>query len=44
MLSVAKPMMSEVFTAVLPGIVTSAFAAKFVMMLSAGNLGAYGRQ
>jgi len=37
--SVAKPMMSEIFAAALPGIVTSAFAAKFVLMLSAGNLG-----
>ena len=39
MFSVAKPMMSEVFSAVLPTVATSAFAAKFVMMLSAGNLG-----
>lgn len=39
MFSVAKPMMSEVFSSVLPGIVTSAFAAKFLLMLSAGNLG-----
>lgn len=37
--SVAKPMMSEIFAAALPGIVTSAFAAKFVLMLSSGNLG-----
>ena len=39
MMSVAKPMMSEVFSAVLPTVVTSAFAAKFLLMLSAGNLG-----
>lgn len=39
MFSVAKPMMSEVFSAALPAIVTSAFAAKFILMLSAGNLG-----
>jgi MFS family permease len=39
MFSVAKPMMSEVFSAALPAIVTSAFAAKFVLMLSSGNLG-----
>jgi hypothetical protein len=39
MLSVAKPMMSEIFSAALPGIVTSAFAANFLLMLSAGNLG-----
>ena len=39
MMSVAKPMMSEVFSAALPAVVTSAFAAKFVLMLSAGNLG-----
>ena len=37
--SVAKPLMSEVFSGVLPAIVTSAFASKFVLMLSAGNLG-----
>ncbi len=37
--SVAKPMMSEVFSSVLPTVVTSAFAAQFVLMLSAGNLG-----
>lgn len=37
--SVAKPMMSEVFSKALPAVVTSAFAAKFVLMLSAGNLG-----
>jgi hypothetical protein len=39
MFSVAKPMMSEVFSTVLPTVVTSAFAAKFLLMLSAGNLG-----
>ena len=39
MFSVAKPMMSEVFSSVLPSIVTSAFAAKFLLMLSSGNLG-----
>ena len=37
--SVAKPMMSEVFSTALPTVVTSAFAAQFVLMLSAGNLG-----
>ena len=37
--SVAKPMMSEVFSAALPALVTSAFASKFVLMLSSGNLG-----
>jgi MFS family permease len=41
MFSVAKPMMSEVFSSVLPTVVTSAFAAKFLLMLSAGNLGLY---
>eukprot|EP01038_Epipyxis_sp_PR26KG_P008254 gene8254-11169_t len=39
MFSVAKPMMSEVFSTVLPAVVTSAFAAKYLLMLSAGNLG-----
>jgi len=37
--SVAKPMMSEVFSAAVPALATSAFASKFVLMLSAGNLG-----
>jgi len=39
MFSVAKPMKSEVFSTMLPTVVTSAFAAKFLLMLSAGNLG-----
>lgn len=39
MFSVAKPMMSEVFSSALPAVVTSAFAAKFLLLLSAGNLG-----
>lgn len=39
MLGVAKPMMSEVFSAALPAVVTSDFAAKYILMLSAGNLG-----
>ena len=39
MFSVAKPMMSEVFSSVLPTIVTSAFASKFLLMISGGNLG-----
>lgn len=38
-MSVAKPMMSEVFSSVLPTVVTSAFAGKFVLMLATGNLG-----
>lgn len=38
MFSVAKPMMSEVFSAALPSVVTAAFAAKFILMLSSGNL------
>lgn len=36
--SVAKPMMSEIFSSSLP-IVTSAFASAYVLALSAGNLG-----
>lgn len=39
LLSVAKPMMSEVFSSLLPGVVTSAFASSFLLMLSGGNLG-----
>lgn len=38
-MSVAKPMMGEVFSAAMPAIVTSAFAGKFVLMLASGNLG-----
>lgn len=37
--SVAKPMMSEVFSSALPTVVTAAYASSFVMMLSAANLG-----
>jgi hypothetical protein len=37
--SVAKPMMSEVFSNVLPEVVTSAFAAKYLLVLSAASLG-----
>lgn len=37
--SVAKPMMSEVFSAAMPTVVTAAFASTFVLMLSSGNLG-----
>jgi hypothetical protein len=37
--SVAKPMMSEVFSGALPAVVTSHFAASFLLMLSAANLG-----
>lgn len=37
--SVAKPMMSEVFSGALPAVVTSSFAASFLLMLSAANLG-----
>lgn len=37
--SVAKPMMSEIFSSALPTVVTAAFASQFVLMLSSGNLG-----
>lgn len=36
--SVAKPMMSEVFSGTLPGVVTASFASAYVMMLSGANL------
>jgi hypothetical protein len=36
--SMAKPLMSEVFTSQLPQLVTSNFASNYVMMLSLGNL------
>jgi MFS family permease len=38
-LSVAKPMMAEVFSSALPEVVTAAFASNYVMMLAVGNLG-----
>jgi len=37
--SVAKPMMSEVFSGSLPALVTSSFAAQYILMLSMANLG-----
>lgn len=37
--SVAKPMMNEIFSSTLPGLVTAAFAGNYVLALSAGNLG-----
>ncbi|KAG5186811.1 major facilitator transporter [Tribonema minus] len=39
LMSVAKPMMSEVFSSSLPNVVTAAFASQYVQLLSAGNLG-----
>ena len=36
--SVAKPLMNDVFSCMLPAVVTSAFASKYLMMLSGGNL------
>ena len=37
--SVAKTMMSEVFTVALPTVVTASFTGAYVLILSAGNLG-----
>eukprot|EP01031_Cornospumella_fuschlensis_P023146 gene23146-28130_t len=37
--SVAKPMMSEIFSSALPALVTSTFAANYLLGMSAGNLG-----
>ena len=37
--SVAKPMMSEIFSSNLPSLVTAGFASAYVLALSAGNLG-----
>lgn len=39
LMSVAKTLMSEVYSGALPLVVTSAFAANYVMTLSAANLG-----
>jgi hypothetical protein len=37
-MSVAKPMMSDVFSSALPTVVTAAFASQYVMALAGGNL------
>lgn len=37
--SIAKPMMGELFSSAMPAVVTSAFAASYVQMISVGNLG-----
>ena len=39
MFSVAKPMVSDVFSSALPGIVTASFGSTFLLLLAAGNLG-----
>ena len=39
LISVAKPLMSEVFSGALPLVVTAGFASSFILMLSCGNLG-----
>ena len=39
MFSVAKPMVSDVFSRALPSVVTAAFGSTFLLMLAAGNLG-----
>eukprot|EP00607_Mallomonas_marina_P007221 CAMPEP_0182416744 /NCGR_PEP_ID=MMETSP1167-20130531/1103_1 /TAXON_ID=2988 /ORGANISM="Mallomonas Sp, Strain CCMP3275" /LENGTH=655 /DNA_ID=CAMNT_0024589777 /DNA_START=227 /DNA_END=2194 /DNA_ORIENTATION=+ len=38
LMSVAKPMMSEVYSGLLPQVVTAAFASQYVLALSAANL------
>ena len=37
-MSVAKPMISEIFSAQLPGLVTASFATAYLMAMSTGNL------
>ena len=37
--SVAKPMMTEVFSSSLPSVVTASFASSYLLLLSAANLG-----
>lgn len=39
MFSVAKPMVSDVFSSALPAIVTASFGSTFLILLAAGNLG-----
>jgi len=39
MFSVAKPMVSDVFSSALPSIVTASFGSTFLLLLAAGNLG-----
>lgn len=38
LMSVAKPMISELYSTLLPGIVTTAFATSYLMAMSGGNL------
>ncbi len=39
LMSVAKPMLGDIFSNVLPAIVTGAFASQYVQIMAAGNLG-----
>ena len=39
LMSVAKPMISEVFSSSMPSIVTSSFASSYLLVLAGGNLG-----
>ncbi len=39
LMSVAKPMLGDLFSSVLPGIVTAAFASQYVQIMAVGNLG-----
>ncbi|TRY75414.1 hypothetical protein TCAL_00566 [Tigriopus californicus] len=38
LMSVAKPMIGEVFTSSMPGLVTAAFASSYLMAMAGGNL------
>lgn len=39
MLSVAKPMVGDIFSSSLPGVVTASFASSYLLAISSGNLG-----
>merc|ERR1719266_684584 len=39
LMSVAKPMISEVFTTSMPSVVTASFASSYLLAMASGNLG-----
>ncbi len=39
LMSVAKPMLGEIFSSVLPAVVTGAFTSQYIQVLAVGNLG-----
>lgn len=39
LISVAKPMIGDIFTKAMPHLVTASFASAYLMAMAAGNLG-----